>query len=67
MSEDTYPKCGEFYRHTNGNVYQVMFMTNAFSENHDKYPPTVVYSGSNGRIWSRPVSDWSRSMTLIEG
>ncbi len=53
------------WRHTNGNLYTVLCVANEFTERPEQYPPTVVYQGDNGRIWSRPVSDWSRSMTLV--
>jgi hypothetical protein len=47
--------------HTNGNEYRVMHLANAYSEN-ERYPVMVVYSGQNGRVWCRPLSDWHRSM-----
>jgi hypothetical protein len=51
------------WKHTNGNIYTVIMFTNMDSEN-EKYVPTVVYQGENGKTWSRPISDWKRSMTL---
>jgi hypothetical protein len=34
----------------------------------DKYPVTVVYQGVvNGAVWTRPLSDWHRSMTSVQG
>lgn len=55
------------WNHTNGNEYTVLLITNEYSENQDKYPTTVVYQGKNKRIWSRPLLDWHRSMTLKIG
>lgn len=30
-----------------------------------KYPVMISYCGKNGNTWSRKLSDWHRSMTLI--
>lgn len=54
------------WRHTNGNEYVVLFLTNENST-RPNYPVTVVYAGPGGHRWSRPLSDWHRSMTLIGG
>lgn len=59
------PSPGSVWSHTNGNRYTVICIANEFTERPDQYPQTVVYQGENGRIWSRPVSDWARSMTLV--
>ena len=57
---------GRKYRHTNGGEYRVIMFTNTQS-NTDKYPPTVVYKTIVGdNVWSRPLSDWDRSFTLIQ-
>lgn len=53
------------WKHRNGNVYTVLFIANHASENEERYPKTVVYQGENGNIWSRPLSDWHRSMTFL--
>ena len=54
------------WRHSNGNIYAVVLIANEYSENQDRYPTTVVYRGYNGKTWSRPLSDWHRSMTKME-
>lgn len=54
------------WRHSNGNTYAVIFITNEHSENQDRYPTTVVYRDYDGRTWSKPLSDWHRSMTKME-
>ncbi len=59
------PTPGSVWSHTNGNRYTVMCIANEFTERPEQYPQTVVYQGENGRIWSRHVSDWARSMTLV--
>lgn len=53
------------WRHSSGRCYRVLMLTNQEADN-PKYPVTVVYRGTNGRVWSRPLSDWHRSMTFIE-
>lgn len=58
------PVPGSIYRHTNGGLYRVIMLTN-LSVARDGHPPDVVYVGQNGSIWSRRLSDWGRSMTLI--
>lgn len=58
---------GKLYRHTNGNLYTVLMLTNldASPESAEKYPIDVVYTGQNGKVWSRRLSDWERSFTLV--
>jgi hypothetical protein len=53
---------GSLWVHRNGNHYTVICITNKPDE--PRYPKTVVYIGSNGQLWSRPASDWHRSMKL---
>lgn len=55
---------GSVWQHTNGNEYMVLMMTNVDSTN-DRYPETIIYAGKNEKIWSRPLSDWHRSMTRV--
>ena len=64
MPSETLPAEGTKWEHYNGCKYNVLMLTNLHSEN-EKYPVTVVYQGENGRVWSRPLSDWHRSMTEI--
>ena len=52
------------WRHTNGIKYKVIAIANEL--NTEKYPTTVVYEGKNGKVWSRPLSDWYRSFTEIK-
>lgn len=54
------------WRHSNGNTYAVILIANENSESQDRYPTTVVYRGYDGKTWSRPLSDWHRSMTKME-
>lgn len=45
-----------------GRLYQVLTITNEFATRED-YPVTVVYMGSDLKVWSRPLSKWYDSMT----
>lgn len=54
------------WRHSSGNIYAVILIANEHSENQDRYPTTVVYRDYDGRTWSKPLSDWRRSMTKME-
>jgi hypothetical protein len=58
---------GKPYRHKNGNVYKVLFLTNTDStpERLIDHPIDVVYMGQNGKLWSRKLSDWNKSFTPI--
>jgi hypothetical protein len=65
LSDEEFPSTLSKWKHTNGIVYEVMFLTNIGTLYPDKYPITVVYRGPNGKVWSRPLSDWHRSMTKL--
>lgn len=55
-----------YWRHRNGIIYKLLFITNRDTLLPDKYPVTVVYQGvANGKLWSKPLGDWCRSMTYI--
>jgi hypothetical protein len=52
------------WKHHNGNLYRVLFLTNITEEPEERYPLTVVYENvNNGTRWSRRADDWHRSMT----
>ena len=56
---------GSLWHHKNGNKYEVITIANSETKT-DRYPVTVVYKNiDNGTIWSRPLSDWHRSMTPL--
>lgn len=60
------PKEGSVWRHRNGAKYAVLMIANSESQNPE-YPLTVVYRNvTNGKVWSRPASEWLRSMSLDE-
>ncbi len=56
---------GTRWQHSNG-VYVPYDFTNLGSNEEMKYPPRVSYRGENGKVWSRSISDWHRSMKEIE-
>lgn len=66
MSEvkERVPAKDEVWRHYNGILYVVEALANEYTT-RDEYPATVVYRGPNRRVWSRPLSDWHRSMTYV--
>jgi hypothetical protein len=57
---------GSVWAHTNGIQYRVVLHTNV-EGTKPKYPITVCYQNiANGKVYSRPLHDWARSMTRIE-
>lgn len=54
---------GQVYTHHKGNRYTVLHVANVASIN-DKYPPTVVYQGENGHVWTKTVTEFNRTMEL---
>lgn len=61
------PEVNEVWKHYNGNLYEVLMLTNTSVEQTDKYPHTIVYKNiNNGTVWSRRLDDWHRSFTFVE-
>lgn len=62
------PTPGSVWRHYNGRKYKVLFLTNDVVQ-HKGHPIDVVYEriggGKTPRKYSRPLSDWHRSFTLV--
>lgn len=54
---------GSKWKHSNGIKYKVIAIANDL--NTEKYPTTIVYKGENGKIWSRPLSEWYKSFTKL--
>ena len=59
------PKVGHSYQHINGNIYKVIAIANMRSE-RPEYPPTVVYEGSNGLVWCKPLVNFIRKMKRVK-
>ena len=52
------------WQHRNGNVYQVVLITNLPDE--ERYPKTIVYRNvSNGTYWYRRADDWHRIFVRV--
>jgi hypothetical protein len=68
MNKNTIPKPGEIWEHYNGVNYEVVLITNLLS-NNPNYPVEVVYRTCKipNHLWSRPLDDWHRSMSLVKG
>jgi hypothetical protein len=58
------PRPGSKWQHYNGQQYTVLFLTNLDSQ-YERHPPYVIYQGTNGKLWTRLLSDWHRSFTPI--
>jgi hypothetical protein len=59
------PKPGETWMHTNGKLYEIVGLSNTFNLRAD-HPVDVVYrnatlEGESPAIWTRRLTDWSRS------
>lgn len=64
-SDTSLPLAGSAWRHHSGRAYTVLLLSNTEGDDPERFVPTVVYQGEDGRVWSRPVSDWHRSMSLL--
>lgn len=63
MDDVAVPPVGSRWGHSNGDMYTVIGYADMFSRNHQHRPPRVIYqAASNGRVWSRELSDWHRAM-----
>lgn len=51
---------------SNNRLYTITGFSNVDNSDNEKYPETIIYkSNSCNRVYSRPSSDWLRSMTLL--
>lgn len=57
------PEVGTNWTHHSGRQYRVVMLTNLASQDHIKFPPSVVYEDASGEVWSRPVWDFLKNMT----
>jgi len=60
----TLPRKGSYWKHRNGNIYQVTSVTN-LSDRQKEYPATINYIGPNGKEWSKTAYDWFEKMTPL--
>lgn len=64
MSQLPRVEVGDRWLHYRGGEYVVLHLANVGGG--DGYEPTVVYQGTvNQKVWTRPLRDWNRSMTLL--
>lgn len=64
LNVDSFPCTGDTWKHHNGNEYEILLLTNQYS-NRPEYPPTVVYQGPNGKVWSKPLLNFLEKMTFV--
>lgn len=58
---------GQIWEHHSGRQYELLFVANT-AHASDKFPPTVVYRGTNWQVWSRPLDTWTPDkFTLVPG
>lgn len=61
------PKVGSIWRHYKGGHYKVILIANDQSTFPERFPVSVVYqSAETLYIWTRPLEQWLKSMTLVE-
>lgn len=61
---DVLPSTGDTWRHHKGNEYEVLLLSNQYSQ-QPEYPPTVVYQGANGKVWSKSLVNFLKKMTFV--
>lgn len=60
----TLPREGSYWKHRNGNIYQVKEVSNE-SDRQGEYPVTITYVGPNGKKWSKTAFKWFDKMTPL--
>ena len=60
----TLPREGSYWKHRNGNIYQVKEVSNE-SDRQGEYPVTITYVGPNGKKWSKTAFNWFDKMTPL--
>lgn len=54
------------WRSSKGQFYKVLSISNLYADpNRHEYPPTVVYMGLDGKIWSRDATNFLLSKTPV--
>lgn len=59
------PLTGTRWLHNSGRIYRVVGYTNLQSTS-ERYPPTIRYADQANVEWSRPLTEWPRSMRLVD-
>lgn len=55
---------GSVWRHHRGNVYTVLEIANT-SYPSEEFHAIVVYIGSNGNVWARPLSEFITKFEVL--
>lgn len=60
-------KPGIILQHHSGRIYTVIHLANNSDSNihKDIHPPSVIFQGTNGNIWSRPLSEFDGKYTVL--
>lgn len=62
------PAVDSLWKHSNGNVYKVLFIANAVTKDPIQHPTTVIfYNVNTGTMFTRAAYDWDRSLTALPG
>ena len=66
MEQMQLPEIGSVWTHDKtGNLYTVEMISNVGTTKPDDFPVTVIYrSFETDDLWSRPVAEWHRSMSI---
>ncbi len=60
------PEPGSVWVHKGGALYTVLVVTTEPDEDKaDEFPVTVLYLGTDGRKWARPLTRWQERMTKV--
>lgn len=60
------PEAGATWKHRNGLEYEVLMISNQYSEKPE-YRATVVYRGPNGKVWTKEFGNFIEKMTFVAG
>jgi len=57
---------GSIWKHNKNNMlfYTVMLLANEYSSNL-KYPVTIIYQGTNNKIWAKTIDNFLETMDLV--
>jgi 8-oxo-dGTP pyrophosphatase MutT (NUDIX family) len=60
------PDIDSQWKHEKGAIYTVYDFSNEKTTQPERYPVMIHYKDVNGDKWSRPLSDWHRSMVELK-
>ena len=60
------PEAGQVWKHRKGALYTVLGVTSEpDDEKAEKFPVTIFYEGEDGKRWTRTLTSWFGSFTLL--